>query len=158
MNFLFAIQTLVLIFLNVNTDIKHVHELSLSEDLTLVSVCPVQNDLNHSIIEGFLTQSSWADQRAETNTEGIAVSQISVLVDPVDSSVCTSLNDTFQEALDEKNGLGEQANNITYYKAGSFYFVIISIRQSETENYISIGRTFLTVHNQNLDVIKGYYY
>lgn len=120
------------------------------------TACPAPNEINKSIVEDFLTKSYWASERAETNTGSITVSQITLLTDSSHSNVCTSLNNTYQEALDEENGLGEPAYNVTYYNAGSFYFVVISIRQSDDPNYITSGVNYITVHNQSLDLIKGY--
>ncbi|MFO7845084.1 MAG: hypothetical protein R6V27_00875 [Balneolaceae bacterium] len=118
--------------------------------------CPIQNSLNQTVIEGFLTDTVWAAQRTESNTESLTVSQISVLDDTSESSVCSSFNDIYQEAFDEKNGLGEPANNVTYYKAGNFYFVVITPRQSDNTDYITFGTSYLHIYDQNIDLVKAY--
>ena len=120
------------------------------------AVCPPQNDINESIVEDFLTKSYWSSERTETGTGSLTVSQITLLTDSGYSSVCTSFNTTYQEALDEENGIGEQAYNVTYYKAGSFYFVVITIRQSDDPSYISTGVNYITVYNQNQSLVKAY--
>jgi hypothetical protein len=125
-------------------------------ETAFITPCPNPNEINKSIVEDFLTKSYWSSERAETNTTLLTVSQVSVLTDANNSSICTSLNDTYQEALVEENGLGEPANNVTYYKAGTFYIVVISIRQSDDPNYMTTGINFIDVYNQNLDLIKGY--
>ena len=122
-----------------------------------VATCPGPNSNNRSIIEDFLIESDWSSERTETNTQGLSVSQITVLSDSNYSSVCSSLNNTYQEMLNKKHG-GEQGYNVTYYKVGSFYFVVISIRQSEDPNIVTTGLEYLDVYNQNLELIQGYAY
>jgi|SRR6056297_2381365 len=118
--------------------------------------CPAQNSLNQSVMEGFLTDLVWANQRTDSNTESLSVSQIMVLDDTGDSSACSSFNVIYQEAFDEKNGLGEPANNITYYEAGNFYFVVITPRQSDNPDYITFGTSYLHIYDQNLELVKAY--
>jgi hypothetical protein len=120
------------------------------------AVCPAQNDINESIVEDFLTKSYWSSERTETGTESLTISQITLLTDSGYNSVCTSFNNTYQEMLDEENGLGEPLFNVTYYKAGSFYFVVITIRQSDDPSYISTGVNYITVYNQNLNLVGAY--
>ncbi len=86
----------------------------------------------------------------------MTVSQITLLSDTNDSTACTSFNTTYQEALDEKNGLSEQAYNLTYYKAGSFYFVVITIRQSDTPNYVTSGINYIHIYDQSQDLVEAY--
>lgn len=118
--------------------------------------CPAQNSLNQTVMEGFLTDLVWAAQRKESNTESLTVSQITVLDGTSYSSACSSFNDIYQEAFDEKNGLGEPANNITYYEAGNFYFVVITPRQSDNTDYITFGTSYLHIYDQNLTLVKAY--
>ena len=120
------------------------------------STCPSQHFKNQRAIEEFLTRDVWSDQRVESNTESLTVSQITVLDDFGDSSACSSFNDIYQEAFDEKNGLGEPANNITYYEIGNLYFIVITPRQSDNPDYITIGVSYLDIYDQNLDLIKAY--
>ena len=120
------------------------------------STCPSQHFKNQRAIEGFLTRNVWADQRVDSNTESLSVSQIMVLDDTGDSSACSSFNVIYQEAFDEKNGLGEPANNITYYEAGNFYFVVITPRQSDNPDYITFGTSYLHIYDQNLELVKAY--
>lgn len=159
MNILILIIQLIFSASSVYAQKPTIHEAwSFAEEntFTAFTVCPAQNDINESIIEDFLTKSYWSSERAETNTGSLTVSQITLLTDSNHSSVCTSFNNTYQEALDEENGLGEPAYNVTYYKAGSFYFVVISIRQSDDPNYITTGVNFIDVYNHNFNLVKGY--
>ncbi|MEP0108068.1 MAG: hypothetical protein ABJ387_07290 [Balneola sp.] len=126
-------------------------------DVTLqIANCPANNSTNRSIVEDFLSKPYWSQERTETNTEHLTISQITLLSDTNDSTACTSLNTTYQEALDEKNGLGEQAYNFTYYKAGSFYFVVITIRQSDIPNYVTSGINYIHIYDQSQDLVEAY--
>lgn len=120
------------------------------------TVCPAQNDINESIVEDFLTKSYWSSERTETGTGHLTVSQITLLTDTNYSSICTSFNTTYQEALDEENSLGEPAYNVTYYKVDSFYFVVITIRQSDDPNLITTGLGYIHVYNQNQSLVEAY--
>lgn len=159
MNILIIIIQLIFCLLHVQTQESAFFEespYSRGNSFTASTVCPAPNDINKSIVEDFLTKSHWSSERAETNTGSLTVSQITLLSDSNHSNVCTSLNNTYQEALEEENGLGESAYNVTYYNAGNFYFVVISIRQSDDPNYMTSGVNYITVHNQSLNLIKGY--
>ena len=123
---------------------------------TTKTVCPVPNGVNKSIVEDFLTKSYWSSERTETNTGSLTISQITLLTDSSHSNACTSFNTNHQESLNEENSLGEPAYNVTYYKAGSFYFVVITLRQSDNPNLVTAGVSFIAVYNQNLNLIKGY--
>ncbi len=119
-------------------------------------VCPGSNDTNTSIVEDFLTKPEWAERREAANAEGVSVSQITLLTDANDGSVCSSFNETYQGFFEEENGIGEPAYNITYYKASNFYFVVVTIRQSDNPDYVGFGVSYITISNQNLDLIKAY--
>ena len=62
-------------------------------------VCPIENDKNRSIMENFLTKSSWSTERVETFTSHLTVSQITVLNDLSHTSACSSFNHIYEEAL-----------------------------------------------------------
>jgi len=156
MNTLTLILNILLAFYYINDGVPANHETHSSVESTFTASCPGSNAVNHSIVEDFLTKPYWSSERTEANTGNLSVSQITLLTDSGDGNTCTSFNTIYQEALDEENGLGEQAHNVTYYKAGSFYFVVITPRQSDEPNYITIGVSYIDVYNQNLDLIKGY--
>lgn len=121
-----------------------------------IATCPKPNKVNESILEDFITKPYWLEERTETNTGHLTTSQISLLSDTNNSSICSSFNSTYQETLEEENSPGEKAYNVTYYKVGSFYFVVISIRQPANDTYIATGVNFIDVYDQNQDLIAGY--
>jgi len=130
--------------------------LQIAREYPLTVACPDSNTINHSILVDFLTKSIWAEERAETSTESLDISQIEVLTDTNDSSLCTVFTSTYLEAISEENSPGEKAYSVTYYKVGSFYFVVISIRQPANEDYIATGINYLDVYDMNQNLIKGY--
>jgi|AntRauTorckE6833_2_1112554.scaffolds.fasta_scaffold46716_1 hypothetical protein len=121
-----------------------------------VVVCPGPNDTNTSIVEDFLTKPDWTERRAAANVGSLSVSQVKVLTDSNDGSVCSSFYETYQGFFEEENGIGEPAYNITYYKAGNFYFVVITIQQSNNPDYVGFGVSYIIISDQNLDLIKAY--
>lgn len=116
-------------------------------DGTYAMVCPGSNADNQTIVEDFLTKPYWSSERTETNTQSVTVSEIMLLTDSSDSNVCILFNEIYQEALDEENSPGEKAYNVSYYKAGSFYFVVISIRQPADESYIASGVNYIHIYD-----------
>jgi hypothetical protein len=121
-------------------------------------VCPIENDKNRSIMENFLTKSSWSTERVETFTSHLSVSQITVLNDLNHASACSSFNHIYEEALTEDNGLGEPANNVTYYKVDNFYFVVISLRKSDDPEVITMGLSFIDIYSgyQKENLVEAY--
>lgn len=120
------------------------------------ATCPAPNETNKSIVEDFLTEPGWVERRNAASAGGLTISQISILIDSHDSTACTSFNTIYQEAIEEENGFGEQAYNVTYYNAGALYFVVITIRQPTAEDAVSFGINYIDIYDQNLTLIKGY--
>ncbi|MBO6794058.1 MAG: hypothetical protein JJ895_09110 [Balneolaceae bacterium] len=120
------------------------------------TACPTENEKHRTIVENFLTKSYWSQERADTDTDHLTISQITVLNDLVHTSACSTFNDLYQEALTEDNGLGEHAYSTTYYKVGTFYFVAISIRQSDTPGVVSMGLSYLHIYNDSKELIEAY--
>lgn len=144
------IMNTLILLLNILLALSHVN------DGTHATVCPGPNAINNSIVEDFLTKPVWDARREAANAGSVSVSQITLLTDSSDGSACASFNDMFQDALDEENSPGEKAYNVTYFKAGSLYFIVIFIRQPDNESYIATGVNYMAVYNHNLDLIKAY--
>lgn len=154
------ILIIILIF-SVSTAPEQEHDISgtgfaIYNIFTTSGDCPNPNEINKSIVEDFLSKPEWAEQRMAANIGSISVSQVTVLTDSNDGSICSSFNETYQGFFEEENGIGEPAYNITYYKAGIFYFVVITIRQSDDPDYVGFGVSYITISDQNLNLIKGY--
>lgn len=125
-------------------------------DNSAITTCPANNSTNRSIVEDFLSKPYWSEERQQTGTEHLAVSQISLLVDANDNASCISFNTTYEEALNKEDVIGEQVYIVTYYKAGTFYFVVITLRQSDNPNIVTSGLAYIDIYNQNQDLIEAY--
>lgn len=148
---IFLLVSFLSIFNSVSTE---ENRKSITKD-TFIATCPSVND-NESTLEDFLTEAYWAEERLETNTDHLTMSQVSLLTDTNYSSICASFNTIYQEAFDEKNGIGETANDISYFRADTFYFVVITPRQSDDPNYIIFGTSYIHVYDQNISLIEAY--
>lgn len=123
----------------------------------LINPCPGDDETNHSIMEEYLTIQEWSNARQETNTSHLETSQIEVLQSPVSDDACQKLNKTFQGFLEEKwPDDNTRKYDVSYYKAGNFYFVVISLKQPEEQDVTASGVAYLTVYDSNLNKIKGY--
>lgn len=125
-------------------------------DIIQITTCPVDNAINKSIAEDFITKPYWSEERQQTGAENLTTSQISLLTDANDGTACTSFNTTYEEALEEENSPGEKAYNVTYYKVDTFYFVVISIRQPANETYIATGINYIHIYDHQQDLIEAY--
>lgn len=129
-------------------------EIRSSEKHTL-SICPDENYDNRELLKDFLTKAEWSDERDETNTNGLDISTISVLEDSNYSGLCNSFNNTYPEILSQEISSGQKLYNETYYKVGSFYFVIITLNNDST-TIVASGLEFIDVFDQNANRIQGY--
>lgn len=119
--------------------------------------CPDNHETNLAIMEDFLTISEWESARQETNTDHLTTSQISVLQSPDHDTVCEALNSSFQGVLDEEwPDDNTKKYNVSYYKAGDYFFVIISLRQPDDPDLVATGVAYLTVYDSNINKIKAY--
>lgn len=123
-----------------------------------VSPCPVEVEDNENYIKSFLTSAEWAKGRQETNTEHLTMSQVTVLTSPQFNTTCETLNNRFQEAISETYSDGSHTFDLTYYKVGNYYFVIISRRQPAKPDLVASGVEYITIFDNNLDVVKGYFF
>lgn len=120
--------------------------------------CRPDNEWTRENLKIFLTHQDWTDGRQETGTQGISASQLQVLSNNnnEDKSVCSDLTAEFMDTINETWPDGSNAYNVTFYKAGSFYFVSIAIAQPDDPNKAAVGLSFITIYDSNLNRIKGY--
>lgn len=121
-----------------------------------LNTCPADNDLTRTNMELFISHPEWSDNRTATGTNGLSVSQLQVLTDSQNSSVCQYFNSEFDDTINETWSKGGSKYHVVYYKAGSFYFVSIVIAQPSDPEYVSVGLSFLIIFDNNLNEIKGY--
>lgn len=111
----------------------------------------------HHILETFITHPSWADLRSETGTEGLSKAQIRVLTDPQDFDKCDALHQVHGENLAMTSGPdNDLVYDYVYYQAGDFYFVVIVLAPPSNPDIISVGLSFIIVHDDNLNELAGY--
>lgn len=122
----------------------------------IVNPCPVETEHNSTIINDFVTSPDWEEGRLETNTNQLTAAQITLLQSPEFNSICNTFNDRFEEALTEKWSNGYLANNLSYYKVGNYYFVIITPRQPEDPNAFVTGLSYIYIFDEELHFVKGY--
>ena len=118
--------------------------------------CPDDNELNRDIMESFLTSPDWSKERNETGIEGLSTSQIDVLVQSNYSDVCKNLNNLLQETISTTTSSGKPRYNLTYYKAGSHYFAVVTLRQPDDPDEVVFGLAALIIYDSNLNKIVGY--
>ncbi|MBN2732796.1 MAG: hypothetical protein JXR26_10240 [Balneolaceae bacterium] len=120
--------------------------------------CPGEVEDNRNYLKSFLTSEEWEQGRQETNIDHLSYSQINVLASPEFNATCETLNNRYQEAFVEKYSDGSSKYELTYYKVGNYYFVIISRRQPSDPNLVASGVEYITIYDENLNVIKGYFF
>lgn len=124
----------------------------------IINPCPVETDLNETIINAFITSEKWQKGRQKTNTKHLTTSQIMLLRSPQYNSVCETFNAKFQEAFEAEWPDGLAKNDVTYYKVGNFFFVIISSNQPSASDEFVEGTTYITIFDENLNIVKGFFF
>jgi hypothetical protein len=158
LNKLDSINSIVFIILILAAvEMNHLNpEVEKAKNSYTVKPCPKEVDYNRKILVDFITHSEWSSSRQKTNTDHLEKYQMNVLTSPAFSSTCKELNNQYQETISKKRHTGEPRYNLTYYKAGDFYFVTISLRQPDNSDEVVVGLSFLVIHDKNLKTIKGY--
>jgi len=155
--YIFIVLSVLMGFTIAEYPIMDNHLLTNNEVEDATNVCPSDDETNHAIMEEFLTIPEWSPARGETNTDHLTTSQINYLKDYENKSICKQLNDTYKEFISESwsdNGKTFNQYDITYYRVGDFYFVVISL--SQYAGYISAGVAYIDVYDNNLNRLKGY--
>lgn len=125
---------------------------------TFIGPCPAEVEDNRNYLESFITDPEWEQARQETNTDHLTISQITLLQSPEYSSACETFNNRFNEAFSETYSDGSREYEITYYKVDTYYFVIISRRQPTDPELVASGVEYITIFDDNLNVVKGYFF
>ncbi len=153
---------LIIIFIIVSalftplTDKKSSHSADSFPVRQSLNTCPADNDLTRTNMELFISDSEWSANRIATGTNGLRVSQLQVLTDSQNSSVCQYFNSEYSDTINETWSDGSPTYHVVYYKAGSFYFVSIVIAQPSDPEYVSVGLSFLSIYDNNLNRIEGF--
>src|SRR5699024_4843136 len=115
-----------------------------------VTPCPAETDHNRKTINAFVDAPEWQQGRQETNTEHLTKSQITLLQATEYTSACETFNERFHKAFTEEWPDGLPKNDVTYYKVGNFFFVIITPNQPDAPDEFVEGTTYITIFDQNL--------
>lgn len=128
-----------------------------SNKASIIEPCKEEVTYSRGILERFISSSNWSEERLETGTTGLQVSQIELLTDDNYDNVCEDLNMLNAPGIAMKVGPNNDPKyDYVYYKAGNFYFVVIILAEPSDPNYISIGLSALIIYDENLNEIKGY--
>ncbi len=119
--------------------------------------CPAEVALARNTFKSFIEDDGWASRCIATGTNSLTVGQIQLLTNPTDETVCETLNDLHAGMIAKTVGAGNDKNyDVVFYKAGSFYFVIIVLAQPAHQDYYLVGLSFINIYDSNLQRIKGY--
>lgn len=110
------------------------------------STCPPGDDSKRDLVVSFLTEEKWADDRSELGISGIDSSQVRLLTDSQDASVCEQI-----DVIDRKN---PPQYEIAYYEAGGYYFVVTEVITEEGEMYL--GQKPFVVLDSDIKSLKFY--
>jgi len=127
-------------------------------DLGPIQQCPDENPKARVILESFLTESIYSDWRQLSGTDGLTISQITLLIDSNSSQqqVCSELRsrDIYNPAI-----LGDHIQP-AYYKVGDFYFVSKPVVKKtiiiEGKEYVHTADSVISILDSNLNVINTF--
>jgi hypothetical protein len=119
--------------------------------------CPEEGYNAIEMLEGFIADPEMLDARQETGTTNLTVSQIQILTDPEDSSICDQITNLFiSESTKLIEGTNEKFYHMVYYKVGDFFIVVIKIRGHPDPDWLILGLEFIDVFDSELNHIMGY--
>jgi len=107
--------------------------------------CPPGDQAALNQVQSFLGDSAWAEGRQEL---GISVSadRARVLSDDQDPSTCQTLSEMFPDP---------DRMNRSFYKAGSYYFVIYEW-ETQPGSEVPVGSTGFIVLDSNFEALQFY--
>ncbi len=125
------------------------------------TACPPDYPTNRSLIEMILTAEHEADIRANHEIPESAINALHVLGGYVlgrdDQTICASLGETFAFSFPFSSD-PDPDRRVVFYRAGSFYFAVLTIRQSPKPRRLRVGTNTIVVYDSNLNQIGGYAY
>ncbi len=100
--------------------------------------CPPGRSDAREVVEDFVSSSSWMEERQEVGAIGLSPSDVHLLTDPEDTTVCQQISEA------KPNPTDDYAE--AYYQAGSFYFVVGIPVVNSGQNEIHLRPTTLGVY------------
>jgi len=107
--------------------------------------CPSGNQSALHRVHSFLAEPAWAGERQDLGIS-VGADRARVLSDAQDPEVCQSLSEKFPDP-DEQNR--------SFYKAGSYYFVIYEW-EAQPDGTTNIGGAGFIVLGENLEALRFY--
>ena len=115
-----------------------------SEAPTGQNSCPPAHQTAWVVMEEFLTDPSWAEERQEVGATGFAADDIRRLSDPEDTNLC-------QKLQKDLGGNEEEIANV-FYQVGSFFFIIgVPAHKSTPEDLNLYGESVVVFKTTSLN-------
>jgi hypothetical protein len=111
---------------------------------TRLAVCPAENATTRSAVYRFLLSEQTASDRQQFGMTGVDTSQVRLLADSADLTVCQYFTDNVDLPTDVPRVWA-------FYKAGSFYFIA-----SDSTDPTRMGVDPLLVLDNNLSVLGSF--
>lgn len=160
MNLLVKILLLASLFysISISENVQKHNRLSYIDTANKQAISPCRPDVEKArkVVENFLTNTDLSDERIETGTTGLEVSQIQVLDDSQDSNACQEFDQRYQQAINKEGANNDNFYDVAYYKAGNFYFVVLVLAPPSDPDSISMGLSHIVIFDDNLDKLAAY--
>lgn len=115
-----------------------------SEAPTGQDSCPAAHQTARAVMEEFLTDPAWADERQEVGATGFSADEIRRLSDPSDTDVC--------EQLQKYTGGNEEEITDVFYQVNSFFIIIgVPAQKSTPEDLNLYGESVVVFRTTSLD-------
>jgi len=126
-------------------DTRQIKAQSTSQD-----TCPPAREKARTVMEEFLTESSWTDERQEVGATGFSAGDIYRLRDPEDTGMCENLWEKSPSSNSE--GIAR-----VYYKTGSYYFIVRVPREKSTPEDLNLyGESIEIFKKDSLEPVKAF--
>ena len=138
-------------------NVSEIYEKSPFQEISITDKCPKEGYNAIGFLESFLTSDKLLPARQATGTTHLTPSQVQILTDPTNTSICEQITNSYPQTTSRKYpGTEEKFHHLVYYKVGEFYFVIIKIRPDSNPDTITAGLEYVDVYDSELNFLKGY--
>jgi hypothetical protein len=125
---------------------------------TSIVPCRAEDTSNRELINSFLTDDVFATDRNQTGTSNITTQGVSIVqYSSQGFSACQVLTSRYSEYINDFSLHGnERKYNVTFYQAGSRYFVTITPRQPSDQSVKHVGMSFIIIFDQYYNRLAGF--
>jgi len=118
--------------------------------LTTHDAYPPARENARTVMEDFLTGSSWADERQEVGATGFSAGDIYRLRDAEDTGMCEKLWEKSSSSNSEEIAR-------VYYKTGSYFFIVRVPREKSTPEDLNLyGESIEIFKTDSLEPVKAF--